>query len=40
MTKKRQSGSSVISVMEDESLDLENINEERLLVNTMMILIT
>ena len=28
MTKKRQSGSSVISVMEDESLDLENINEE------------
>ena len=28
MTKKRQSGSSVISVMEDESLDLENINVE------------
>ena len=31
MTKKRQAGSSVVSVMEDESLDLQNINEDSVL---------
>ena len=28
MTKKRQSSSSIVSVMEDDALDLQDINED------------
>ena len=40
MTKKRQSSSSVISVMEDDALDLQDISEDAVLGEDMMISIT
>ena len=38
MTKKRQPGSSVVSVMEDESLDLQDINEDSVLITIQLII--
>lgn len=39
MTKKEQPGSSVVSVMEDETLDLQDISEDSVLGSEMMQLI-